>query len=82
MAGRNRKREEQESSLRRGFVDTYRAADYVGLSHRTMEKYRWTGGGPEYVKLGRRCLYKPSELDRWMEEGRRRSTSDLGNEQQ
>ena len=35
------------------FLDTNRAADYVGLSRRTLEKMRTTGRGPRYRKHGR-----------------------------
>jgi hypothetical protein len=38
------------------------AAAYIGLSPRTLEKYRVTGGGPIFRKLGRRVLYVADDL--------------------
>lgn len=54
------------------------AADYTGLSTSTLNKLRVFGGGPPFLKLGRRVVYDPADLDAWMAERRRRSTSDIG----
>jgi predicted DNA-binding transcriptional regulator AlpA len=52
------------------------AAAYCGLSASTFAKLRLYGGGPAYVKLGRRVVYDPDDLDRWLAEHRRASTSE------
>jgi hypothetical protein len=39
---------------------------------------RTRGGGPVFVKLGRRVVYRREDLDHWLEERRRTSTSDPG----
>jgi len=39
------------------FLDTRGAASLLGISPRTLEKYRVCGGGPAYRKLGARVLY-------------------------
>ncbi len=57
------------------YYDSGAAALYLGLSRRTLEKWRLTGQGPPYSKRGRRCLYRLEDLDAWAEEGLRRSTS-------
>ncbi len=57
-------------------MQTPQAAAYCGLSSSTFEKLRLSGGGPRYVKLGRRVVYDPADLDAWLAENRRRSTSD------
>lgn len=59
-------------------LDTEAAAAYVRLSPRTLERYRVTGEGPVYLKLGRRVFYRVRDLDLWLDEKRRRSTSDPG----
>lgn len=61
-------------------LQTPQAADYCGLSSSTFEKLRLSGGGPRYVKLGRRVVYDPADLDAWLAENRRRSTSEKPNE--
>ena len=57
---------------------TPEAAAYVGCSPRTLEKFRQTGGGPVYLKIGRAVIYLKSDLDYWIEQCRRSSTSDRG----
>ncbi len=58
-------------------LSTPDAARLLGLSPRTLEALRVRGGGPEFIKLGRRVLYEPPSLKRWVEANRRHSTSDV-----
>ena len=59
-------------------LTTEEAARYLRLSRRTLERYRVTGEGPEYFKVGRLVSYEIAKLDEWLERKRRRSTSDPG----
>jgi len=43
------------------------AASYLGVSPKTLEHWRQTGGGPRYAKAGRRCLYRLDWLNQWLE---------------
>jgi predicted DNA-binding transcriptional regulator AlpA len=52
------------------------AAKFVGLSASTLAKLRLNGNGPIYCKLGRRVLYRPSDLEEWLESRTARDTSD------
>ena len=52
------------------------AATLLGLSVRTLERYRCTGFGPAYRKLGRRVLYSSADIDTWTASRVRTSTSD------
>jgi predicted DNA-binding transcriptional regulator AlpA len=54
------------------------AATYIGLSVSTLNKLRVFGGGPTFLKLGRRVAYGVADLDAWLATKRRRSTSDAG----
>ena len=65
-------------SVQPRFMRTPDAANYLGLSARTLEKHRCFGTGPVYLKLGGRIVYAITELDNWAELGTRRSTSDPG----
>lgn len=52
-------------------------AEY-GLSRRWLELAALKGNGPAYVKIGSRTvLYRREELERWLEERKVRSTSDI-----
>ncbi len=55
-------------------LDTPRAAQFVGVSKRTLEKWRYEGIGPPYLKLGRRVLYSMADLEDWIDKHRRLST--------
>ena len=54
------------------------AAEFLCLSPRTLEHWRYTGRGPKYLKLGSKVLYRREDLIGWLEECERRSTSDPG----
>jgi len=54
---------------------TEEAARWLGLSGRTLEKHRCCGTGPSYRKLGGRVLYLLDDLEAWIDENERRSTS-------
>ena len=54
------------------------ASRHVGLSVSTLNKLRVFGGGPVFLKLGRRVVYDLADLDAWLATKRRRSTSDAG----
>lgn len=55
------------------------AARITGLSYRTLQKLRTKGGGPLFVRYSNRAIrYRRADLERWMEERVRCSTSDLG----
>ena len=59
-------------------LTTEEAATYLRLSPRTLERYRVTGEGPRYLKIGRLVFYRRSELEHWLKDKTRRSTSDPG----
>ena len=45
------------------------------LSVRTLQNWRVTGGGPEFVKLGSRVVYRTTSIRAFLNERQRRSTS-------
>lgn len=55
------------------------AAEYLNLSPRTLENWRYRGGGPRFVRLGRRLVvYQLEDLDAFIAERIVVSTSDSG----
>jgi len=50
----------------RKMLNTAEAAAYCGSSESTFNKLRLFGGGPVFVKFGRRVVYDPADLDRWL----------------
>ena len=45
------------------------------ISHRTLERWRWTGEGPQYVKLGGRVVYRLEDVEADEAEQIRQSTA-------
>jgi hypothetical protein len=39
-----------------------RAADFLGFSIRTLQAWRWRGGGPKFCKIGRSVRYPRREF--------------------
>ncbi|WP_025032475.1 helix-turn-helix transcriptional regulator [Bradyrhizobium sp. DOA9] len=53
-------------------------AHILAVSERTLERWRVEGCGPAYLKAGRRVLYRRSDVDQWLDNNARTSTSDRG----
>jgi predicted DNA-binding transcriptional regulator AlpA len=53
------------------------AAERLGHASSTLEKWRVTGQGPRYIKIGRSVGYTDEDLDEFIELRRRASTSDV-----
>jgi hypothetical protein len=51
-------------------------ATHVSLSASTLNRLRISGGGPRYAKLAGKILYDVRDLDQWVEDSKRGSTSD------
>jgi excisionase family DNA binding protein len=66
------------SSSPRRLLTVREAADYLGLSVSTLNKWRVSGEGPRYVKLGAAVRHDIRDLDSFIEAGVRNSTSDQG----
>jgi hypothetical protein len=62
----------------RELLDPPTASAYVGIAVQTLARWRVEGGGPTYIKIGSRVRYDRVDLDRWLNERRRRSTAETG----
>ncbi len=49
-------------------VDKVGASKILGCAPRTLDNWRSQGRGPRYVRVGRRIVYRLSDLREWMEE--------------
>ena len=59
----------------RAALTTSEAAAYLGLATSTLNKWRCSGDGPEFVKLGRAVRYRPEDLDAFLAARRLTSTA-------
>ena len=54
-------------------------ARQLGVTRTTLESWRLRGGGPKFVRVSKRCIrYRRQDLQVWIEERIRTSTSDPG----
>lgn len=51
------------------------------LTEVRLRQWRYRGGGPAYTKLGRRCVYRRSDILAWLEANSRVSTRGDGEPQ-
>ena len=64
-----------------GLVSEKVAAQFIGLTNRTLQKMRQRGGGPVWVRVSSRCVrYRRHDLRQWADARVRRSTSDPGSQ--
>ena len=54
------------------------AAAFLSLSRATLNKWRVHGGGPEFIRIGRRIFYRRATLDRFIAEKTYPHTSAYG----
>ena len=57
-------------------LNTKEAANYVRLGKPTLERFRISGDGPRYCKLGGAVRYRRADLDAWLESRLVQSTSE------
>ncbi len=66
-------------SLSEVFLSTREAAERCGLQYQTLCSWRSTGrGGPRYLKLGRKVVYRESDLQAWIDSRVREHTGQEG----
>ena len=69
---------DRAAQLATRYVRTHEAARILGISPRTLEKYRCHGSGPTFRKLGGRVVYAVDDLQSWVQSAAKASTSDPG----
>lgn len=52
----------------RAGLTTAEAAAFMGVGYSTMKNWRTEGIGPRYAKIGSTVLYRPADLDAYLEE--------------
>lgn len=58
------------------FIDEKLAAEYLGISPRTLQGYRTKGGGPEFHKISHKVVrYKIADLIKWTQNKRSKNTA-------
>lgn len=53
---------------RRALATPADLAEYLSLPEATLAQWRYLGKGPRWIKVGRHCRYRWSEIDAWLDE--------------
>ena len=61
-------------------VDTREASRVTNSAESSLETMRVRGGGPIFIKLGKRIVYQRRALFEWLAAGRRSSTSQVAHD--
>ena len=72
------KQREAEMNDEELYMGTRELAAFLGLSPRTLDRYRVSGDGPPFHKFGNRVRYARADVEAWTAERRYSSTSDEG----
>ena len=51
-----------------GYLSETHAAEYLSLSKKSLQRWRFNRQGPPYVKLMKTIRYRREDLDHWMKE--------------
>ena len=62
--------------MKSDIFNTREAAEYVRLAKPTLERFRISGAGPAFCKLGGAVRYRKEDLDQWLAARCVRSTSE------
>lgn len=58
-------------------LTTEEAAEYTRLSVPTLNRFRVTGEGPKFLKLGGAVRYRKSDIEAWLDANLQNSTSEV-----
>lgn len=64
--------------MEKTFLNQIELSRRWGISPRTLERWRWMGEGPAFIKLGGRVVYRLTDVEEYEAAQFRRSTSDQG----
>ncbi|CAM3344762.1 helix-turn-helix transcriptional regulator [Asticcacaulis taihuensis] len=57
----------KEINHRKPLLHEMQVAKIMGISPAWLQRKRWEGSGPPYVKYGRAVRYEPDALDAWIQ---------------
>ncbi len=58
------------------YLEPEQLADLLKISQSNLAKWRLYGGGPIFIKIGKNIRYDRADVEAWVAERKRRTTSD------
>lgn len=59
-------------------INTDKVSEILCISPKTLRKWRWEGKGPRFIKTGHKVAYHPNDINTYIQQQGRKSTSDTG----
>ena len=59
-------------------INEHEVARLLALSVKTIRRWRWSGRGPRFLKIGAAVRYDPADISALKQAARRTSTTDTG----
>ena len=50
------------------------AGEFLRVEVKTLQYWRWKGGGPQFIKIGRLVRYQPADLQAFIDANRKHNT--------
>lgn len=60
--------------------DERQLADLLNVSVKAVQAWRYKGGGPAFVRLGRAIRYRPNDVEAWLASNTFETTTDADRE--
>lgn len=54
-----------DTAAKENYLNTEQTAKLIGIRKRTLDRWRFVGQGPVFLKLGGRVLYRESDVHAW-----------------
>ena len=61
-------------------IDEKQVEQFYGINRSSLQKWRCLGGGPRFIKIGRRVRYRASDIEECIDAHVKLSTSNYDNE--
>ena len=58
-------------------LNQFELAARLNISPRTLERWRWTGEGPRFMKVGGRVVYRLEDVEGYEDSQLRNSTAEI-----
>ncbi len=61
----NTDRSSENQNPKEGHLDSKQLAERWAMSYRTLDRWRWQGQGPRFVKIGSRVIYRLKDIEEY-----------------
>lgn len=52
-------------------------AEYIDVSRNTLAQWRYRGQGPKFIKVGKKVIYRRTDVEEWLAENTQQCTAEV-----